>query len=64
MEKALGDIQTLIKGMERGISQIVASSEEQASMVSAFTSVIERLQNSSQSMKDIADQMISYNFTK
>ncbi|WP_341280412.1 methyl-accepting chemotaxis protein [Paenibacillus sp. FSL H8-0537] len=64
IEKALGDIQTSIKGMEREISQIVASSEEQASMVSAFTSVIERLQSSSQSMKDIADQMISYNLTE
>ncbi|WP_338553932.1 methyl-accepting chemotaxis protein [Paenibacillus sp. KS-LC4] len=64
IEKALGDIQTSIKGMEREISQIMASSKEQASMVDAFTKVIERLQSSSQAMKDIADQMVSYNLTK
>ncbi len=61
IESALRDVQDSIRKMEREIEQITSSSKEQALLVSSFTDVIDRLQNASASMQDIADNMYYYN---
>ncbi|WP_172195454.1 methyl-accepting chemotaxis protein [Saccharibacillus qingshengii] len=60
IEIALKDVQDSIRVMENEISQIVASSQEQANLVTTFTDVIERLQQTGESMQDLAGNLTRY----
>lgn len=60
IDVSLKDVQMVIKQMEVEVSQIVASSQEQATLVSSFTDVIEKLNETGERMKVLADQLISY----
>ena len=60
IELALKDVQDSIRVMENEISQIVASSQEQANLVTNFTDVIERLQKTGESMQDLASNLTRY----
>lgn len=60
IDASLKDVQQVIKQMEVEVSQIAASSQEQATLVSSFTDVIEKLNETGDRMKMLADQLISY----
>ncbi len=60
IETALKDVQDSIRTMEAEIAQIVASSKEQAELVSSFTDVIERLQQTGSSMQDLSQSLLQY----
>ncbi len=60
IDASLKDVQQVIKQMEVEVSQIAASSQEQATLVSSFTDVIEKLNETGNRMKMLADQLISY----
>lgn len=60
IEVALKEVQESIRKMEREISQISASAAEQASLVEAFTQVIERLHLSSNKMQGVSGNLIKY----
>ncbi|MGE6630547.1 methyl-accepting chemotaxis protein [Bacillus sp. NPDC077027] len=60
IEVALKDVQSSIKGMEEEISQIVASSEEQAELVATFTKIIEGLHETGETMKTLAESLVNY----
>ncbi|UQZ34122.1 hypothetical protein C2I18_11635 [Paenibacillus sp. PK3_47] len=60
IEAALKDVQESIRKMEAEISQISASAAEQASLVEAFTRVIERLHVSSEKMMSVSGNLIEY----
>ncbi|QOS81718.1 chemotaxis protein [Paenibacillus sp. JNUCC31] len=57
---SLKDVQEVIKQMEVEVSQIAASSQEQATLVSSFTDVIEKLNETGERMKALSEQLISY----
>jgi hypothetical protein len=57
---SLKDVQQVIKQMEVEVSQIAASSQEQATLVSSFTDVIEKLNEAGERMKALSEQLISY----
>lgn len=54
------EVQESIGKMEYEISQISASAAEQASLVEAFTQVIERLHLSSEKMLGVSGNLIEY----
>lgn len=60
IEAALKEVQESIRKMELEISQISASAAEQASLVEAFTQVIERLHISSEKMMGVSGNLIKY----
>lgn len=60
IETALKDVQDSIRVMESEIAQIVASSQEQASLVTNFTEVIERLQQTGESMRELSGNLTRY----
>ncbi|NGZ75759.1 methyl-accepting chemotaxis protein [Saccharibacillus alkalitolerans] len=60
IEVALKDVQESIRVMEREISQIVASSQEQADLVTTFTDVIERLQQTGEAMQELSGSLTRY----
>ncbi|OWA34550.1 chemotaxis protein [Saccharibacillus sp. O16] len=60
IEAALKDVQDSIRVMESEIAQIVASSQEQAHLVTNFTEVIERLQQTGESMRGLAGSLTNY----
>ncbi|AIQ49974.1 chemotaxis protein [Paenibacillus sp. FSL R7-0273] len=60
IEAALKEVQESIGKMEYEISQISASAAEQASLVEAFTQVIERLHLSSEKMLGVSGNLIEY----
>lgn len=61
IETALRDVQESIRQMENEITQITTSSQEQATLVGSFTEVIDRLQATGESMKDITRNLYYYN---
>ncbi|WP_336762988.1 methyl-accepting chemotaxis protein [Paenibacillus sp. USHLN196] len=60
IDTSLRDVQQAIKQMEVEVSQIAASSQEQATLVSSFTDVIEKLNDTGERMKVLSEQLISY----
>ncbi|MEK4663785.1 methyl-accepting chemotaxis protein [Paenibacillus sp. SAF-068] len=60
IDVSLRDVQQVIKQMEVEVSQIAASSQEQATLVSSFTDVIEKLNDTGERMKALSEQLISY----
>ncbi len=60
IEGALKDVQNSIRQMEQEIEQIVASSQEQATLVGSFTEVMERMQKASETMQHLAENLTSY----
>ena len=50
--------------MEVEVSQIAASSQEQANLVQSFTDVIEKLNQTGEQMKTLSEQLISYSISK
>ncbi|PJN58534.1 putative sensory transducer protein YfmS [Paenibacillus sp. GM1FR] len=60
IDTSLRDVQQVIKQMEVEVSQIAASSQEQATLVSSFTDVIEQLNETGERMKALSEQLISY----
>ncbi|WP_025683888.1 methyl-accepting chemotaxis protein [Paenibacillus maysiensis] len=60
IEGALKDVQNSIRQMEQEIEQIVSSSHEQATLVSSFTEVMERMQQASETMQQLANNLTSY----
>ncbi|AWB46438.1 chemotaxis protein [Paenibacillus sp. CAA11] len=64
IEAALLDVQRSIRDMEREISQIVASSQEQAGLVTSFTEAIERMQQTGESLKHVADHLVKYQIAR
>ncbi len=60
IETALKDVQDSIRVMEKEIAQIVASSQEQAHLVTNFTEVIERLQQTGESMRELSGSLTRY----
>lgn len=60
IEGALKDVQNSIRQMEQEIEQIVASSQEQATLVGSFTEVMERMRKASETMQHLADNLTSY----
>ncbi|WP_458127372.1 methyl-accepting chemotaxis protein [Paenibacillus sp. Z3-2] len=64
IDTSLRDVQQVIKQMEVEVSQIAASSQEQATLVSSFTDVIEKLNDTGERMKILSEQLISYSINK
>lgn len=64
IDTSLRDVQQVIKQMEVEVSQIAASSQEQATLVSSFTDVIEQLNETGARMKALSEQLISYSVNK
>ncbi|MDR6243962.1 ElaB/YqjD/DUF883 family membrane-anchored ribosome-binding protein [Paenibacillus hunanensis] len=60
IENALREVQDSIRKMELEIAQITSSSQEQASLVSSFTDVIERLHGTSSTMQSLANNLYHY----
>ncbi|WP_445254972.1 methyl-accepting chemotaxis protein [Paenibacillus sp. FSL E2-0151] len=60
IDTSLRDVQQVIKQMEVEVSQIAASSQEQATLVASFTDVIEQLNETGERMKTLSEQLISY----
>ncbi len=60
IENALREVQESIRKMELEIAQITSSSQEQASLVSSFTDVIERLHGTSSTMQTLANNLYHY----
>ncbi|PQP84308.1 chemotaxis protein [Paenibacillus sp. PCH8] len=60
IDVSLRDVQQVIKQMEVEVSQIAASSQEQATLVQSFTEVIEKLNETGNRMKTLSEQLISY----
>jgi hypothetical protein len=60
IDASLKDVQQVIQQMEVEVSQIAASSQEQASLVASFTEVIEKLNDTGARMKSLSEQLISY----
>ncbi|WP_434784376.1 methyl-accepting chemotaxis protein [Paenibacillus terrae] len=60
IEAALKDVQNSVRQMEEEIKQIVASSQEQATLVSSFTEVMDRMQQASETMQQLANNLTSY----
>ncbi|WP_342415924.1 methyl-accepting chemotaxis protein [Paenibacillus sp. FSL R10-2782] len=60
IEAALKDVQNSVHQMEEEIKQIVASSQEQATLVSSFTEVMDRMQQASETMQQLANNLTSY----
>ncbi|MDT9721760.1 methyl-accepting chemotaxis protein [Paenibacillus sp. ClWae2A] len=64
IDTSLRDVQQVIKQMEVEVSQIAASSQEQATLVASFTDVIEQLNVTGERMKTLSEQLISYSVKK
>ncbi|MEK4363244.1 methyl-accepting chemotaxis protein [Paenibacillus sp. FSL M8-0212] len=64
IDTSLRDVQQVIKQMEVEVSQIAASSQEQATLVASFTDVIEQLNETGARMKTLSEQLISYSVKK
>ncbi|MCP1187310.1 methyl-accepting chemotaxis protein [Paenibacillus sp. 1781tsa1] len=64
IDTSLRDVQQVIKQMEVEVSQIAASSQEQATLVASFTDVIEQLNETGERMKVLSEQLISYSVNK
>ncbi|WP_441925358.1 methyl-accepting chemotaxis protein [Paenibacillus sp. 2TAF8] len=64
IDASLKDVQQVIKQMEVEVSQIAASSQEQATLVASFTDVIEKLNDTGARMKALSEQLISYSVEK
>ncbi|MFX3648975.1 MAG: methyl-accepting chemotaxis protein [Paenibacillus sp.] len=64
IDTSLRDVQQVIKQMEVEVSQIAASSQEQATLVASFTDVIEQLNETGARMKALSEQLISYSVKK
>ncbi len=64
IENALREVQDSIRKMELEIAQITSSSQEQASLVSSFTDVIERLHGTSSTMQSLANNLYHYSVKK
>jgi|GEM_PF-198492 hypothetical protein len=64
IDASLKDVQQVIKQMEVEVSQIAASSQEQATLVASFTDVIEKLNDTGARMKALSEQLISYSVQK
>ncbi|MGQ8873267.1 methyl-accepting chemotaxis protein [Paenibacillus sp. TSA_86.1] len=64
IDVSLKDVQQVIKQMEVEVSQIAASSQEQATLVASFTDVIEKLNDTGARMKALSEQLISYSIQK
>lgn len=64
IDASLKDVQQVIQQMEVEVSQIAASSQEQASLVASFTEVIEKLNDTGARMKSLSEQLISYSVQK
>lgn len=64
IDTSLRDVQQVIKQMEVEVSQIAASSQEQATLVASFTDVIEQLNETGERMKTLSEQLISYSVKK
>ncbi|KJD47484.1 methyl-accepting chemotaxis protein [Paenibacillus terrae] len=60
IEAALKDVQNSVRQMEEEIEQIVASSQEQATLVNSFTEIMERMQQASETMQHLAKNLTSY----
>lgn len=60
IEAALKDVQNSVRQMEEEIKQIVASSQEQATLVNSFTEIMERMQQASETMQHLAKNLTSY----
>ncbi|WP_434748884.1 methyl-accepting chemotaxis protein [Paenibacillus amylolyticus] len=64
IDASLKDVQQVMKQMEVEVSQIAASSQEQATLVASFTDVIEKLNDTGARMKALSEQLISYSVQK
>jgi len=64
IDASLKDVQHVIKQMEVEVSQIAASSQEQANLVQSFTDVIDKLNQTGEQMKTLSEQLISYSISK
>nr|WP_282446244.1 methyl-accepting chemotaxis protein [Paenibacillus silvae] len=64
IDASLKDVQQVIQQMSVEVSQIAASSQEQASLVASFTDVIEKLNDTGARMKALSEQLISYSVQK
>lgn len=64
IDVSLKDVQQVIKQMEVEVSQIAASSQEQATLVASFTDVIEKLNDTGARMKALSEQLINYSVQK
>ncbi|MBY0205513.1 methyl-accepting chemotaxis protein [Paenibacillus polysaccharolyticus] len=64
IDASLKDVQQVIQQMEVEVSQIAASSQEQANLVASFTDVIEKLNDTGARMKALSEQLISYSVQK
>lgn len=64
IDASLKDVQQVIQQMEVEVSQIAASSQEQANLVASFTDVIEKLNDTGARMKALSEQLISYSVEK
>lgn len=64
IDASLKDVQQVIQQMEVEVSQIAASSQEQATLVASFTDVIEKLNDTGARMKALSEQLITYSVEK
>ncbi|MCP1137105.1 methyl-accepting chemotaxis protein [Paenibacillus polysaccharolyticus] len=64
IDASLKDVQQVIQQMEVEVSQIAASSQEQANLVASFTDVIEKLNDTGTRMKALSEQLITYSVQK
>ncbi|WP_184181281.1 methyl-accepting chemotaxis protein [Paenibacillus sp. JGP012] len=64
IDASLKDVQQVIQQMSVEVSQIAASSQEQATLVASFTDVIEKLNDTGARMKALSEQLISYSVQK
>ncbi|PYE44262.1 methyl-accepting chemotaxis protein (MCP) signaling protein [Paenibacillus barcinonensis] len=64
IDASLKDVQQVIQQMSVEVSQIAASSQEQATLVASFTDVIEKLTDTGTRMKALSEQLISYSVQK
>lgn len=64
IDASLKDVQQVIQQMEVEVSQIAASSQEQANLVASFTDVIEKLNDTGARMKALSEQLITYSVEK
>ncbi|NGZ75760.1 methyl-accepting chemotaxis protein [Saccharibacillus alkalitolerans] len=60
IETALKDVQNSIRVMETEIEQIVASSQQQSELVASFTDVIDRLQQTGETMQNLSKSLLQY----
>ncbi|KAA8784132.1 ABC-type transporter Mla subunit MlaD [Paenibacillus sp. 4624] len=64
IDASLKEVQQVIQQMEVEVSQIAASSQEQATLVASFTDVIEKLNDTGTRMKALSEQLITYSVQK